>query len=279
MQDHSVAPGQIQQCSNCLRLASTGCPGKGNGKACEATGKPRTWMSVYMEFVKTQHGYRSLKARYFEQFPTLGGTGTSGLNDMTEKGEEGDEDEILPMNPIVEKDKEICDLKKSLDECRKEVSDITALKDHLVKTKSELRNSRRATSLARNKIEFARNITEQRLSNSITGSGLVGEDAEELIALYSTLVDEEHFELGEDDMVSSKYEFLSAVEEKLKLGGDNPEEKKQLENVKNKILEKVKERKCERRSRRDSVCSTSRIKRGNSEHSNSSSSRPKLESQ
>ena len=83
-----------------------------------------------------------------------------------------------------------------MEECRKELSDTTSLKDNLVKTKTELRHSRRDTSLARNKIEFARKITEQRLSNSITGSGLVGADAEELIALYSTLVDEELFELG-----------------------------------------------------------------------------------
>ena len=25
--------GQIQQCSNCLKLATSGCPGNGNGKA------------------------------------------------------------------------------------------------------------------------------------------------------------------------------------------------------------------------------------------------------
>ena len=41
-------PGQTQQCSNCLRLAS-GCPAKGNGKACVATGTPRTQIATYMD--------------------------------------------------------------------------------------------------------------------------------------------------------------------------------------------------------------------------------------
>ena len=45
-------PGQIQQCSNCLRLATEGCPGKGNGKACEALKTPRTSTGVYMEMIK-----------------------------------------------------------------------------------------------------------------------------------------------------------------------------------------------------------------------------------
>ena len=93
-------PGQIQQCSHCLKPANSGCPGKGNGRACEATGTLRTKMPVYMEFVKINHGYRSLKARYFEQFTTLGGTGTSGLNDKSENGGDGDDDEILPKTPL-----------------------------------------------------------------------------------------------------------------------------------------------------------------------------------
>ena len=71
--------GQVQQCSNCLKLATKGCPGKGNGKACTMLDTPRTNMSVYMESVKNEHGYRSLKAKYQEMFPTPAGAGNCGV--------------------------------------------------------------------------------------------------------------------------------------------------------------------------------------------------------
>jgi hypothetical protein len=56
-----VHPGQTQQCSNCLKLATTGCPGKGNGKACEALKTPRTTMTNYLELLKLKHGMENVK--------------------------------------------------------------------------------------------------------------------------------------------------------------------------------------------------------------------------
>ena len=56
--------GQIQQCSICLKIATQGCPGKGNGRACTALKVPRSTMKNYMQFLKYKHGYRSLKAKY-----------------------------------------------------------------------------------------------------------------------------------------------------------------------------------------------------------------------
>ena len=42
-----------------------------------------------------------MKAKYFEQFLTIGGAGNCGINDMVERNsEEGD---IVPINPIEEK--------------------------------------------------------------------------------------------------------------------------------------------------------------------------------
>ena len=93
--------GQIQQCSNCLKVATQGCPGQGNEKACAALKVPRTTMTTFMEFIKVKHGYRSMKAKYFEQFLTIGGAGNCGINDMVERNSE--EDDIVPINPIEEK--------------------------------------------------------------------------------------------------------------------------------------------------------------------------------
>ena len=73
-----------------------------------ALGTSRTTMSTYMEFVKVKTGYRSLKAKYFEQYPSPGGAGNFGISDMVEiPANNGEEDDIVPLNPIEEKDKQI----------------------------------------------------------------------------------------------------------------------------------------------------------------------------
>ena len=46
--------GQPQQCSHCLKLTSTGCPGGGNGKICYSLNIIRAKMSSYIESLKLQ---------------------------------------------------------------------------------------------------------------------------------------------------------------------------------------------------------------------------------
>ena len=265
--------GQIQQCSNCLKVATQGCPGKGNGKACAALKTPRTTMNTYMEYIKVKHGYRSLKAKYFEQYPAIGGAGNCGISDMVERTTD---EEIVPINPIEEKDNQIAELKKALDESRKEVSEVTAIKDCLVKTKNELVIARKSSTLRNRKIEFAKKITEQRMSNSL--SNLSSDLEEELVNLYSTLVDEDNFEV-EDDRILPQDDFLKNVEEKLAIRGDIPAELERLEQVRNKILERVKQKKAGRHGRRDSISSVGSTgsKRGNGEQVGGDQSRLKFD--
>ena len=270
----ALHPGQIPQCYNCLQLATSGCPGRGNGKACAALGTPRTRMDVYMEGVKSKHGYSSLKQKYFEQNPIPGGAGNFGIEERTDVNE--DEDNILPMNPIEHKDQQLASLQKALEESRKEVQDIASVREQLVKTKNELRSARRSSSLARSKIDFTRRVTEQRMSNCLSTSAPDME--EEIISLYSTLLDEESFTLEGNDLVPSD-DFLKVVEEKIV---DIPTEMEKLKVVKNKILEKVKEKKVNRqqsRERRDSmssICSSS-SKRGPTEQGGAERGRPRVE--
>ena len=267
--------GQIQQCSNCLKVATQGCPGQGNGKACAALKVPRTTMNTYMDFLKAKHGYRSMKAKYFEQFPAIGGAGNFGMNDMVERNAE--EEDILPINPIEEKDNQIAELKKALEESRKEVSDVNAIQDCLVKTRSELVLARKSSNLRSIKIDFAKRITEQRMSNSL--SNLSKDLEEELVNLYSTLLDEDNFEV-EDDQIQPEENFLKNVEEKLAIRGDIPAELERLDEVRNKILERVKQKKIGRKhGRRDSMSSVGSTgsKRGNSELAGGDSSRAKVE--
>ena len=145
-------------------------------------------------------------------------------------------------------------------------------------------DARRAASLARSKLDFARKITEQRMSYCISDSCLDGEVEEELVNLYSTLVDEESFELNEVKVLLAKKEFLIDIEEQIAERVDNPKETEQLNLVKNKILEKVKNKMCERKSRRDSIgnhsgTSSSSAKRSSNDPSGGDSSRGKFEIQ
>ena len=87
------------------------------------------------------------------------------------------------MNPIEHKDQQLASLQKALEESRKEVQDIASVREQLVKTKNELRSARRSSSLARSKIDFARRVTEQRMSNCLSTSAPDME--EEIISLLN----------------------------------------------------------------------------------------------
>ena len=160
-------------------------------------------MSTYMEFVKVKHGYRSLKSNYYDQFPLLGCAGNFGMSDMTEKPTSNGEDaDIVPLNPIEEKDQMIDELKKALEDSGNEVNDVTAIKECLEKTRQEFNIARRLSNLSNNKIDFASKVTEQRMSNSL--SNLSTDLEEELVSLYSTPIDEEAFKMEDDEILNQE---------------------------------------------------------------------------
>ena len=273
-------PGQVQQCSNCLKLASSGCPGKGNGKACVATGTARTLMSTYMDMVRLKHGYRSLKVKYYEQFPNLGGTGCAGL-EMVEK--DISEDNTVPINPIDEKDLEIAKLKEALRTSSKEDIESTAVKDNLAKNNSEMRSLKWTANVNKNKIDFARKVVEQSIALCVSDSTLVGEREKELVSLYSTLIDEDQFDLSAGGVCSPKTDFLEDTEKHLLETKIEPDKMNSLVTFKQKIVEAVKKKKMERLvrknslSRKDSSGSFSGLKRTLSKQEGKDSSRAKIE--
>ena len=59
--------------------------------------------------------------------------------------------------------------------------------------------ARKSSNLRSSKIDFAKKITEQRMSNSMSNLSLDLE--EELVNLYSTLVDEDNFEMEDDQIL------------------------------------------------------------------------------
>ena len=128
--------GQSQQCSYCLETIDEGCPGKGNGKKCEANGGVRAKMSVYMENLRMRTGYRSLKDEYNEMMRRFnkhcedkdGVTDPDDIDKFVEEYDEeedddGDEktnDSKVKMAPIERKNLKITELTNTVKELEKD---------------------------------------------------------------------------------------------------------------------------------------------------------------
>ena len=245
----SLHSGQEQQCSNCLRTGSGGCRTRGNGKACEQLKTPRAKMTEYMAELKRTVGYESLKSQYLRQFPSLGAEKSSNMDD----GGEYDDDEILPSNPIERRDIKIAELEK-------EVADINVLKENALKMKAELNFAVKTAKIANAKVMFARKVTEERLKECLPVPQFEDEHSKVLVQLMSALVDEDNFEMDPiTETLKPKDTFLKDVEDSFDLANDDIGIKGRIEDVKNKLLEKVKA--APARSRRLSISSTNSVER------------------
>ena len=186
------------------------------------------------------------KTKDYDQFATTEHFTSSDNSDDT-----GDDTSLKDI--VKEKDAEISNLKSSLEQSQKEVSEAITVKESLSKTKLELRAAQRSSNIVKNKLEFACKVREQRMSNCLSSEDPDVE--EELVTLYSTLIDEENFSLEDDNVIAQK-DFLKQVEDKITERGKMPGEAKKLSEVRKKILEKVKLKLVDRarsRERRDSI--------------------------
>ena len=164
------------------------------------------------------------------------------------------DDNTVPINPIEEKDLEIAKLKDALKASSQADFEISADKDNLAQTNCEMRSLKWSANVNKNKIEFARKVVEQSIGLSIADSTLVGERENELVSLYSTLVDEDQFDLSSTGVCSPKEDFLAETEKHLPdTDGGRQEKMETLLVFKQKILEAVKKRKMERKVQRNSL--------------------------
>ena len=97
-------------------------------------------MSMYMESLKLQDNYTSLKARYLElqarAFPSLAKKDNTDNNlqsiDNLDNLEESEE-QVLPISPVEERDAKIDSLQKQLDKLNEEIRDTNNLKETVTK--------------------------------------------------------------------------------------------------------------------------------------------------
>ena len=237
--------GQEQQCSHCLNTGRGGCRALGNGKACKLLETPRAKMSDYMAELKRQVGYESLKSLYLRQFPSLQEEQMSSMGDGDEE-----EDELIPTNPIERKDAKIAELEKT-------AAQVNQLQEAVIKMKAEHKIAIKAANVFKTKIKFARKVTEERLRECLPVPSFEKEHSSVLVTLMSTLIDEDSFELDPaTNTLNPKTDFLKHIEESIgQVSGDPEIAKQRLNNVKNKLVERVRETATRSKERRLSISS------------------------
>ena len=257
--------GQAQQCSHCFLTATTGCKGAGNGKACSKTDQVRAKMSSYMQALKTTTGYETLKVKYMRQlsknYPGL--QGEPDLNTTLAEGMDAawdvDNDEerevtmgILPINPIVEKDREIAELIKTVESLKSRVEQIPDLEKGLEEARAENKRVLSISRQAGRRLSVSRRANEQKMISLIQTGTNWNEDSAHLACSHAAALNDDEFDLDEEtDMVRPKNEnfnFLKKVEENLDLKESLQEERFQeikrliLEQMKNTIKRKIEAR-------------------------------------
>ena len=238
--------GQIPQCSNCLKTASQGCKAGANGKICYELKTPRTKMSIYMESLKHKVGYVSLKLKYQESqarnYPSLQGPQQPGYT-----MEEGELEDIVPRNPIEEKDMKIYELEKALAQQKTEMSELSQLKESLTKTKAELYSVKQNYNVSIKKLNYTKNATEQKIAEAISNPDFFRDDPH-LVSVYTATLNMDDFDVAEttDDLLPKNENFLKKVEESIDQSNSTHTERYQ--HFKNQILEKVKSTKNRQRT-------------------------------
>ena len=111
--------------------------------------------------------------------------------------EENDLEDLVPVNPIEEKDKQIFALEKSVEHLGTKDSEIAQLKESLCKSKAELNFVQNQQKTTLKRLSFTQKATEQRLLESITNmDGFIADPVH--IGVYSATLDESEFDFGEE---------------------------------------------------------------------------------
>ena len=202
---------------------------------------PRAKMLHYMQSLRTQVGYVSIKTKYTElqarNFRSLPGFDTDIANTMEENVDA--EEYLVPSNPLEEKDRRIATLEMNLESLKNKESEIVELKRDLAQSKSD-------HLISLKKIDFTQKGTDQSLFDCISNPDEFKADPA-VIVVHSATLDETVFDVEdslykndskEDSGRSRKDIFLRSLEEKV--DPSNNDQKERFKDIKNLILEKVK---------------------------------------
>ena len=213
-------------------------------------------MSTYMLALKTTTGYESLKTKYMRQlarnYPNLQGEpdqlNTTQAGDMDRYvGEDEDGDNeitlgILPINPIVEKDKEIADLVRTVESLKNKLEVLPKLEKSLEDAKAENKKYLTISRQVGRRLSVSRKANEQKMVSLIkTGSNWT-EDSAHLACSHAATLNDEEFELDEvTDTVIPK-EKMSSFMKKVEdfLDKEDKMQKERFDEMTRLILEQMK---------------------------------------
>ena len=164
-----------------------------------------------MQAIKTTTGYESLKTKYMRQlarnFPTLQGepqlnTTLAGEMDRELLDDEDNDTEIslgiLPINPIVEKDKEIADLLKTVELLKKQVAAIPDLEKGLEDAQAENKRVLSVSKQVGRRLSVSRKANEQKMVGLVRTGANWTEDSAHLACSHAATLNDDEFELNVD---------------------------------------------------------------------------------
>jgi len=170
-----------------------------------------------MHGLRAQVGYVSLKTKHMEKmaknFPSLPGFDADFASNM----DEDDSCDIVPINPLEEKDRQIAVLESKVKRLTEGESEVSCLKDNLAKITAELEKVKSSYKTSLKKLSFTQKATEKRILESIANpEGFTTDPV--LIGVFSATLDEDEFkfesESGKDDSNRSRKDtFLKSMEE------------------------------------------------------------------
>ena len=239
--------GQATQCSHCLLRAGYGCSAMGMGRACKMAGTPRAKMTDYMQGLRSNLGYISMKIRHIEKqarmFPSLIGLPGEKSSEQEIEGAWAMEEDAPKLtaeilNPIEERDKTIMEQNKVIDDLRDAQFETASITVELEKMKADNLKMKK-------KIEFTKKCTEDRIMENISDKDGY-RDEPFLVALLSTTLDEDDLDLenlGESLVKSERFSrkdhfVLSSLESIIDQSDELLLER--ISHVKNQVLEKIK---------------------------------------
>ena len=121
-------------------------------------------MFQYMESLRQQVGYVSLKIKHMElqakNFPSLPGFDNEEKSNMCE---EYDEDEIVPIDPLEDKDNQIHALEKQVALLKEKEAQHSDLEKQLSNYKTELDTIKNDYKTSTRKLSFTKKVTEERI--------------------------------------------------------------------------------------------------------------------
>ena len=206
--------------------------------------------------LKTDTGYESLKVKYMRQlsrnFPNIQGEpnqlDTTVSGDMDNYLADDDDHDrevsigILPINPIVEKDQQIQELTKTVEDLKTKLTAMSTLEMNLEEARAEHKRTLSLSKQYSRRLSVSRKANEQKMIGLLRTGSNWSEDSAHLACSHAATLNEEEFELDSDsDTViprDKSRNFLAKVEEHLDMT-DNLQ-KERLEEMRKLIMNQMK---------------------------------------